>query len=53
MDKYEKLKAAALGFLQADDEVARQGWNNETEDRFDNAKTALRALVGEESDGRP
>lgn len=53
MDKYEELKAAALEFLQADDDVARQGWTYETEGRFDEAKTALRALVGEESDGRP
>ena len=53
MEKYEELKAAALEFLRADDEVARRGWTAVTEYRFDNAKTALRALVGEESDGRP
>ena len=53
MDKYEELKAAALEFLQADDEVAKRGWTAGTEYRFDKAKTALRALVGEESDGRP
>lgn len=53
MDKYEELKAAALEFLQADDDVARQGWTYETEGRFDEAKTALWSLLGEESDGRP
>ena len=53
MDKYEELKAAALEFLRADDEVARRGWNAETESRFDEAKAALWALVGKESDGRP
>ena len=53
MDKYEELKAAALEFLRADDEVARRGWTARTEYRFDEAKTALRSLLGEESDGRP
>lgn len=53
MDKYEELKAAALEFLQADDEVAKRGWTARTEYRFDEAKAALLSLLGKESDERP